>query len=95
MNRIGDGLARRIVVSVRRFLGHEADVVEPAGSEQARERAEKAEAVLSLHIMQRRIAEAGRRLPADGASLVLAFADIHAAELEHANAAFHAIAQSH
>ena len=97
-----------IVVMVGRLLGHEADMVEPAGDEQPREGTQEAETALALGLVQAGMTEAARRVPADGAALVLAIRDIErpvdqdreaqarpGAELEEANAALDTVPERH
>ena len=108
VDRMADGLAWAVDIVVGRLVVHEQDVVEPAGDEQAGEGAQPGEAALALIFVQARMAEAGRRMPADRHAAVLAVGDVEravdqhreaqagaGAELQHADAALDAVAERH
>src|SRR3546814_3502758 len=58
---------------------HEQDVVEPAGDDQPRERAQPGEPALALIVVQAGMAKARGRVPADRPPPVLAIGDVERA----------------
>ena len=66
VDRAVDRLAVDVVVVGRVLAVHEQDVVEAAGDDQAGERAQPGQPTLALVLVQPGMAEASRRVPADG-----------------------------
>ncbi len=97
-----------IVVVGRVLAVHEQDVVEAAGDDQAGERPQPGEPALALVLVQAGMAEAGRRVPADRGTAIVAIGNVQrpvdehgepqaraGSELEHPHAALDAVAQRH
>lgn len=108
VNGVAHRFARRVIVLSGILLGHEADVIEPTGGQQAGKRAQKTQPALSFRFVQARVAEARRRVPADRTPVVVALGQIHApvhhhgeaqsgsgAKLQHADAALDPVAECH
>ena len=108
VDRMADGLPRPVDIVLGRLVVHEQDVVEAAGDQQAGEGAQPGEPALAFILVQARMPEAGRRMPADRHAAILAVGDVQrpvdqhgeaqagaGAEFEQADAALDAVAQRH